>query len=225
MSLSLKRAAGEAGGGGGSVGEASSPVAFLLAPQAAATGNAATADRLCLIIASYGFHPYSVDPASLRSTEDGAAVPAIEASGAVVVVALHGLKAARLAVGCKVPMVVVTGGTDVNVDIATDPEKAATMARVLRSAGTAAVVSFSQAMIDALHHLLSSCPFDAAASGQRPFGGPPPVHLIPQGVELPPALTAGARSRTAFWDRLCCACPLKTSRFRLPGTFSSVPAF
>eukprot|EP01051_Picozoa_sp_SAG22_P014487 SAG22_NODE_1764_length_3626_cov_2.854551_3_plen_150_part_01 len=142
---------------------------------------------------AYGLRPLSVDPSSLPSAAEGSAAGTIDASGAVVVVALHGLKAAKLAVGCAAPVVVVTGGTDVNVDIATDPDKAATMARVLRAAGTAAVVSFSQAMIDALHRLLAAAPLAAPhAPDQRPFGAPPPVHLIPQGVELPPPLPAGS---------------------------------
>ena len=98
-------------------------------------------------------------------------------------------------------------------------DKATAMATVLRSAGTVAVVSFSKAMIDALHRLLASnatadaticctahsvsigqaervtadsrcrcnesqasTPFDPDLPGQRAFGHPPPVHLIPQGV-------------------------------------------
>jgi len=116
--------------------------------------------------------------------EGGAAVVADEA-GAGLVVALHGLKSALLMVGCVAPMIVVTGGTDVNVDIAVDGEKAAAMARVLRWSGTAAVVSFSQAMADAMHMLLDRTAAEgAAAADGRP---PPPCHIIPQGVTLPDA--------------------------------------
>ena len=121
--------------------------------------------------------------------EGGAAVVADEA-GAGLVVALHGLKSALLMVGCVAPMIVVTGGTDVNVDIAVDGEKAAAMARVLRWSGTAAVVSFSQAMADAMHMLLDRTAAEgAAAADGRP---PPPCHIIPQGVTLPDARVSDA---------------------------------
>eukprot|EP01045_Picozoa_sp_COSAG04_P003484 COSAG04_NODE_142_length_23587_cov_115.049295_11_plen_357_part_00 len=121
--------------------------------------------------------------------EGGAAVVADEA-GARLVVALHGLKSALLMVGCVAPMIVVTGGTDVNVDIAVDGEKAAAMARVLRWSGTAAVVSFSQAMADAMHMLLDRTAAEgAAAADGRP---PPPCHIIPQGVTLPDARVSDA---------------------------------
>jgi hypothetical protein len=137
------------------------PVAYLLAPQTPATGNAATAERLATILEACGLRVDSHDPQSLVSFararappdgEGGAAVMVDEA-GAAVVIALHGLKSARLIIGCQAPMIVVTGGTDVNVDIATDPDLAEAMVRVLR--GATAVVSFSQDMGDAMHRLLA----------------------------------------------------------------------
>ena len=165
------------------------PLAFLLAPQAPATGNAATAARLRRILEARGMRVLSMDPASVASADaaDGEVAAAVDESGAVVVVALHGIKAARLVVGCKAPMILVTGGTDVNVDIAADAQKAATMARVLRWEGTAAVVSFSGAMLEALHALLkATVDVPPASPDGRWRAGAPPVHLIPQGVELPP---------------------------------------
>ena len=175
------------------------PVAFLLAPQAPATGNAATADRLRRIFESRGLRVVSVDPSALLPDggADGEAAAAVDASGAVVCVALHGIKSARLVVGCRAPLVVVTGGTDVNVDIAKDSDKAATMARVLRWEGTAAVVSFSQAMIDAMHALLdATAAVPAALPASRCRAAAPPVHLIPQGVDLPLRPQAGSALAT-----------------------------
>jgi hypothetical protein len=131
----------------------------------------------------------SVDPAVLVPGEgaDGEAAAAIDESGAAVVIALHGIKSARLAIGCKAPMILVTGGTDVNVDIVTDSQKATTMARVLRWEGTVAVVSFSEAMIAAMHALLeATADMEPTCTGERWREGAPPMHLIPQGVELPP---------------------------------------
>jgi hypothetical protein len=131
----------------------------------------------------------SVDPAVLVPGEgaDGEAAAAIDESGAAVVIALHGIKSARLAIGCKAPMILVTGGTDVNVDIVTDSQKATTMARVLRWEGTVAVVSFSEAMIAAMHALLeATVDMEPTCTGERWREGAPPMHLIPQGVELPP---------------------------------------
>ena len=141
----------------------------------------------------------SVDPATLVAGEgaDGEAAAAIDESGAVVVIALHGIKAARLVIGCKAPMVLVTGGTDVNVDIVTDSQKAATMARVLRWEGTAAVVSFSGAMIEAMHALLeATSDMVPTCAGEKWRIGAPPVHLIPQGVELPPRPPVGSGLET-----------------------------
>lgn len=131
----------------------------------------------------------SVDPAALVPGEgaDGEAAAAVDQSGAEVVIALHGIKSARLVIGCKAPMILVTGGTDVNVDIVTDSQKAATMARVLRWVGTAAVVSFTGAMIEAMHALLEdTVDIVPTCTGERWREGAPSVHLIPQGVELPP---------------------------------------
>ena len=171
------------------------PVAFLLAPQAPATGNAATADRLRRIFEARGLRVVSVDPNTLLPDggADGEGAAAVDASGAAVCVALHGIKSARLVVGCRAPLVVVTGGTDVNVDIAKDSDKAATMARVLRWEGTAAVVSFSQAMIDAMHALLeATAAVPVAIPARQCRTAAPPVHLIPQGVDLPPRPEAGS---------------------------------
>eukprot|EP01048_Picozoa_sp_COSAG05_P019766 COSAG05_NODE_3186_length_2259_cov_8.301389_2_plen_362_part_00 len=168
------------------------PVAFLLAPQQPATGNAATAERFAAILSSYGLRVQSRDPASMSSFakarcpplgEGGAAVVADEA-GASLIVALHGIKSALMMVGSSAPMIVVTGGTDVNVDVATDTEKAQAMARVLRAPNTVAVVSFSQDMADAMHRLLDRT---AAPDGSDDGVVPPPCHIIPQGVSLPPA--------------------------------------
>ena len=141
----------------------------------------------------------SVDPATLVAGEgaDSEAAAAVDESGAVVVIALHGIKAARLVIGCKAPMVLITGGTDVNVDIVEDSQKAATMARVLRWEGTAAVVSFSGAMIAAMHGLLEATSDTVpTCAGERWRSGAPPVHLIPQGVELPPRPPIGSGLET-----------------------------
>ena len=137
----------------------------------------------------------SVDPATLVAGDgaDGEAAAAVDESGAVVVIALHGIKAARLVIGCQPPMILVTGGTDVNVDIVTDSQKAATMARVMRWEGTAAVVSFSGAMIEAMHALLeATADMVPTCIGETWRTGAPPVHLIPQGVELPPRPPPGS---------------------------------
>jgi hypothetical protein len=167
--------------------KAQRPVAFVLAPQQPATGNAATAERLGAILESFGMRTVSRDPQSLLEfaqarrppTGEGGAGVVVEEAGAVVAVALHGIKSARLIVGCSVPMVVVTGGTDVNVDIVTDPEKAQAMARVLRAPNTVAVVSFSQDMANAMRTLLERVPFPPPATDGHPA---PPCHVIAQGV-------------------------------------------
>lgn len=175
------------------------PLAFLLAPQAPATGNAATAERLSRILEARDMRVLSVDPEALVTGQgaDGECAGAVDESGAVVVVALHGLKAARLVIGCKAPMIVVTGGTDVNVDIVTDTQKAASMARVLRWDGTAAVVSFSGAMIEAMHALIEATVNIAPTlTDGRWRAGAPPVYLIPQGVGLPPRPPSGSELDT-----------------------------
>lgn len=178
------------------------PLALLVAPQQPATGNAATAERFAAILSSYGLRVQSRDPASMLAFakarcpplgEGGAAVVADEA-GASLVVALHGIKSALLMVGSSAPMIVVTGGTDVNVDIALDPEKAQAMSRVLRASNTAAVISFSHDMADAMHRLLernAEADASSGSSGGGSAGGrgvaQPPCHIIPQGVMLPHA--------------------------------------
>ena len=113
--------------------------------------------------------------------EGGAAIVADE-EGASLIVALHGIKSALLVLGASAPMIVVTGGTDVNMDILVDAEKAQAMSRVLRAPNTVAVVSFSESMIDSMLALLQRVPGS---------GCTPPCHLIPQGVMLPKTSRVG----------------------------------
>jgi glycosyltransferase involved in cell wall biosynthesis len=114
----------------------------ILTPVAGPTGrgNATTVDRIARGLAERGVTARVWD---LSVTGDGVVRRGIVADRPRLVHGFHALQAGRLALDLadrlRVPCVVTLTGTDANHDLA-DPERAATMARVL--AGAAAVTTF-----------------------------------------------------------------------------------
>ncbi|XP_032803101.1 glycosyltransferase 1 domain-containing protein 1 isoform X2 [Petromyzon marinus] len=121
---------------------------LLLAPTAAASGNATTAERIRHYLLTSGHKCLLENSRSFSEPKDVRKF--ISVNGISAVIALHLYKAGRLLVGCGVPYGVVFGGTDVNEDVKNE-HKLSVMTAVAQNARF--LVAFTEELKCIAEHL------------------------------------------------------------------------
>ena len=114
--------------------DAAAAHAMLLSSLTPHTGNAVTSARIAAALPVA--HVTSVDVASVRTPQELA--PHLASCGASVVVGVHAYRAGRALLGCRVPYVLVLGGTDINEHLHEDSKRDTILAAVAQAVVAAA---------------------------------------------------------------------------------------
>ena len=151
-------------------------VVVLAAQLGSASGNLNTALRICAGLRKFGCVVHLLDVSAYQAAAVDAgrelATAILQRAAADVVLALHAVRAAPLFVPPCVPLIVVLGGTDVNVAADMNERSVEMMRLSVRAAK--AVVSFSRDMREKLAQIEVEAAFKC--------------HVIPQTVSIPSAL-------------------------------------